>query len=115
MISIAGTVRGDARMLRTRDGRALLQLEVDVPNLPRPAEVLRARPVTLLVLSDMGTGESAAYAAKARAQRLRRGVRVVVHGLGLQQVRGGAVALQGLQRIDEPDLRIRNVTGDDRD
>lgn len=115
MISIAGTVREDARMLRTRDGRALLQLEVDAPNVPNLAsDAPRPRSVTLRVMSDLGTGESAAYAAKARAQRLRRGVRVVVHGLGLQWARGG-VSLQGLQRIDEPDLRIRNVTGEQLD
>ena len=109
VITIAGTLQADARMVRTRDGRALLQLDVSVPNV---AALERPRPVTLRVQTDLGTGESAAYAAKARAMRLRRGVRVVVHGLGLQQLRG-ALAMQGVQRIEEPDLTVRPVAGND--
>lgn len=107
MISIGGRLAEDARALRTRDGRSVLQLLIAVPH----DGAARSRPVRLRVVQDLGAGESAAYSANARAWRLRRGTSVVVHGSGLQWVRG-AVALQGVTRIDEPGLRARNVTGE---
>jgi len=104
-ITISGTVVQDAQMRRTRAGASVLSFEVHPPtSAPRPPAVVR-------VVKDYGTGESAAYAAKARAQRLRRGVRVVLSGMGLHTVRG-ALVLQGVDRIEEPDLVLRNVTGE---
>lgn len=111
MISITGALRANAQMRRTIDGHALLQFDVLVPQLPGPHPV---RPIALRVQRDFGAGEAAAYTAGASALRLRRGTRVAVHGLGLRHMRG-TIVLQGLQRIDELDLSVRNVTGERND
>lgn len=108
-ITISGTILRDAQMRRTRDGAAILSFDVSPPNVQATATATRS--ATVRIVKDYGTGESAAYAANARAQRLRRGVRVVVDGMGLHTARGTWV-LQQVSKIDEPDLVVRNVTGD---
>jgi hypothetical protein len=51
---------------------------------------------------------------RRRALRLRRGVRVTVTCNGVSKGRGSLLLLD-IDRIDEPDLVIRNVTGEARD
>ena len=104
-ITITGTVKADAQARRTADGSSVLSFDVT------PLTVGLQRPALVRIVKPYGTGESAAFAAKARAQRLRRGVRVVVGAQGLHSTRG-ALVLQQVDHIDEPDLVVRNVTGD---
>lgn len=103
-VVIRGTVHRDAHHTRGRDGTSYLSFDVAAPSPPH------ARPVLLRVLLAYGTGEAAAYAAGTRAKRLRRGVRVVVHGAGIE--RGRPLRVQQVATIEEPDLVVRPVTGD---
>lgn len=104
-IVITGTVLQDARAYRSRDGRSVLAVDITPPNLDG------SRPARVRIVHSMGTGNAAAYAAAARAARLKRGVRVEAHGAGLRAGRGGMV-LQGLDRLHEPDLVLRDTTGE---
>ncbi len=102
-VVIRGTVHRDAHHTRGRDGTSYLTFDVAAPTSPN------ARPVLLRVQQAYGTGEAAAYAAGCRAKRLRRGVRVVVHGTGIE--RGRPLRLQQVTHIDEPDLYVPPVNG----
>lgn len=104
-IVVTGTLRADAQHRRTRRQESLLIFEMTLPNLDG------ARQVVVRVVQQYGTGESAAYVARSRADRLRRGVRVTAHGLGMQSARG-VLVLQHVDHVDEPDLVLRNVTGE---
>lgn len=109
-ITLTGTVVDDAQSRRTREGATQLTFELA---LPCPAYCEHKRSVARVV-HLYGTGESAAYAAKTRAQRLRRGVRVTV-SCNASTTNRGRWVLDSIDRIDEPDLVIRNVTGEARD
>lgn len=109
-VTLTGTVLADAQARRTREGASVLSFELALP-CPGYGDRQRA---SARVVQLYGTGESAAYAAKARAQRLRRGVRVTVSCNSVTKGRG-ALLLQHIDRIDEPDLVLRNVTGEARD
>lgn len=104
-IVITGHLRADAQHRRTTAHGSQVSLEI---NLPCTA----GKPVLARVVQPYGTGEAAAFAASSRARRLRTGVRVTVHAQAAEQ-RRGTLLLLGVQRIDEPDLTIRPVTGDD--
>lgn len=104
-IVISGTLRADAQHRRTRDGSSLLLFEL------QPPTATGERPAVVRVTKTYGTGEAAAGVASARARRLRRGVRVVVSAAGMHAGRGNLV-LQSVDQIDEPDLVMRNVTGE---
>lgn len=102
---IRGTVAADAQARRTRDGNTVLTVDMHAP------AASGQQPVTVRVQQPFGTGEAAAYAATARARRLRRGVRVEASGQGLRRMRG-ALVLEGVDQLHEPDLVLRNVTGE---
>lgn len=103
-IVITGHLRADAEHRRTAQSGSLVSLELRLPaSAGRQQSVAR-------VVHAYGTGEAAAFAAGARAKRLRTGVRVTVHALACE-LRRGVLHLQHVQRIDEPDLVLRNVAG----
>ncbi|MBK9363033.1 MAG: hypothetical protein IPM99_18965 [Rubrivivax sp.] len=104
-IVITGTLRADAQHRRTYAQGSLLSMDVTLPAMTG------GRAVVARIVHNYGSGEAAAYAAKARAARLRTGVRVTVHAQGAEH-RRGVLVLQQVQRIDEPDLIVRNVTGE---
>jgi len=106
-ITIVGTVERAARAQRTRDGEALLTLDIALPNASRTG-----RSVLVRVVRSYGCGEAAAYAAGASAARLRHGVRVQASGDGVHAGRG-CLVLSGLIDITEPDLVLRQVAGRD--
>jgi len=105
-IVITGTLRADAQHRRTTAQGSQLSMDVQLPVMTG------SRAVVARVVQPYGTGEAAAFAAKARAARLRKGVRVTVHAQGAEYLRG-AMLLQHVQRIDEPDLVVRPVAGHD--
>lgn len=106
-IVITGTLRADAQARRTTAQGSQLSMELLLPVMTG------ARPVVARVVQPYGSGEAAAYAAKARAARLRTGVRVTVHAQAAAHSRG-VMVLQHVQRIDEPDLIVRPVAGNDQ-
>lgn len=105
-IVVTGTLRADAQHRRTTAQGSLLSMELALPAIGG------GRPVVARVVQAYGTGEAAAFAARARAARLRTGVRVTVHAQAAEPARG-AIVLQHVQRIDEPDLVVRPVAGHD--
>lgn len=105
-IVITGHLRADAQHRRTSAHGSQVSLEVALPIGSA------GKPVVARVVQLYGTGEAAAFAASSRAKRLRTGVRVTVHAQAAEQ-RRGALLLLGVQRIDEPDLTVRPVTGND--
>jgi len=109
-ITLTGHIVADAQARRTREGASVLSFDLALP-CPGFGDRQRA---SARVVHLYGTGESAAYAAKARAARLRRGVRVTVSCGGASKGRGPLLLLD-IDRIEEPDLAIRNVTGEARD
>lgn len=108
-ITLAGTVAQDARVRRTAQMESLLSFDLALPWLGTDGRAVLAR-----VLKLYGQGEAARYAAGARANRLRRGVRVVVAAQGCA-ARGRALLLQDVTQIDEPDLYVPDVTGERKD
>lgn len=104
-IVITGHLRADAQHRRTSAHGSQVSLEVKLPSAAGKQVVAR-------VVQSYGSGEAAAFAASSRAKRLRTGVRVTVHAQAAEQRRGGLLLL-GVQRIDEPDLTLRPVTGKD--
>lgn len=104
-IVITGTLRADAQHRRTTAQGSLLSMDLLLPVMTG------ARPVVARVVQPYGSGEAAAYAANARAARLRKGVRVTVHAQAAEHGRG-VMVLQHVQRIEEPDLLVRDVTGE---
>ncbi len=104
-IVITGTLRADSQHRRTSDLGSVLSFELELPACGGP------KPVVVRGVQPYGTGEAAAHVASARARRLRRGVRVAAHAQGLRSSRG-ALVLHNVTQIDEPDLVLRNVTGE---
>lgn len=105
-IVITGHLRADAQHRRTKAYGSQVSMELALP------WVGASRPAVARVVQTYGSGEAAAFAASSRARRLRTGVRVTVHAQAAE-LRRGALVLLCVQRIDEPDLSIRPVTGAD--
>ena len=69
------------------------------------------KPRTYRVVQVYGEGHAAGFAARSRAQALRRGVRVLVHAAGEDAARGFS-ALAPVLKVETPDFTPRNVTGE---
>jgi hypothetical protein len=104
--TFTGPLAADAQARSTRSGEHLLTVSVELP------VGYRGAPVTVKATKHYGSGASAALACKSRAHHLRRGVRVTLSGQRLSWYRG-ACELEGLDRLDAPDLIYINRTGGD--
>jgi hypothetical protein len=102
--SFTGPLSKDAEARTTRNGEHLLHVILEVPAGYRGA-VVKVKATKLY-----GSGPSAALACKSRAHHLRRGVRVTVSGQRLSWYRGAA-ELDGLDRLDAPDLTYTDRIG----
>lgn len=106
-ITLTGRVEEDAQARTTRDG--LWHVSVRVA-LPSPAG---ERPITVVAIQQMGTGNAAALAARSRAHHLRRGVRATVEADAIRWVRGRA-RVEGSTVVRTPDLDISRASGLDK-
>ncbi len=104
--TFTGPLTADAQARSTRTGEHLLLVTLAVP------AGQRGTVVKVKATKHYGSGPSAALACKSRAHHLRRGVRVTVSGQRLSWYRGAA-ELEGLDRLDAPDLSFINRTGGD--
>ena len=99
-IVITGHLLRDAEPRMTaRSGEWALHLELSPPAGPR------GKPRVYRGVKHYGTGHAAAFAAKRRAQDLKRGVRVCVTASGEDAQRGYSL-LAPLDHIETPDLRL---------
>jgi|CXWL01.1.fsa_nt_gi hypothetical protein len=106
-ITITGHLLGDARHgWHAASAQWLLSFDFSPPAGPRG----KAR--TYRVAKPYGSGNAAAYACSARANDLRKGVRVVVVAGAEDAAARGVSLLCGVDRIDTPDLTYRNITGE---
>lgn len=106
-IAVSGRVEEDAQARTTRDGVWHVSVRVA---LTAP---IGERPITLIAVQEMGTGNAAALAARSRAHHLRRGVRAVVEADSIRWVRGRA-RVHGAIVLRTPDLDISRAAGLDK-
>jgi hypothetical protein len=103
-ITLTGRVEADAEARSTRDGVWSVSVRVA---LPAPAG---AKPMTVMAVQQMGTGNAAALAARNRAHHLKRGVRATVHAECISWKRGRARVDTGTT-VHTPDLYIGRDAG----
>jgi hypothetical protein len=102
--TFTGRLAADSQARSTQAGEHFLLVIVELPAGQRGAAV-KVKATKLY-----GSGASAAMACKSRAHHLRRGVRVTLSGQRLSWYRGAA-ELDGLDRLDAPDLTYTDRIG----
>ncbi len=103
-ITFTGRAEADAEARSTRDGVWLVSVRVA---LPAPEG---AKPIPVLAVQQMGTGNAAALAARSRAHHLKRGVRVTVEADAIRWTRGRARVESGTT-LHTPDLNTGRAVG----